>query len=255
MTHAGLLAWGVAARSQAAPAREEPPHLLTRRPTRCPRTGTAPSGWRRTRTGRPPFWCTEAGSLASPSRPFLGETGKGSVQAQVPWRKMELGGCPRPGQSCLCLCTHTGTVRTQGSPTRPPGGSEAPRGRTEAARLPAGLPAHRPLEYPQSSQPEASFALFPGIDPITSDGSTSAQAKPHGPDEAARRIHSDVGAAACAGGTWAHSLPPASCSELELDRSRKFPLDREIIFLCVSSFTIKIIQNYTLTIKFKISWR
>lgn len=141
MTHAGLLAWGVAARSQAAPAREEPPHLLTRRPTRCPRTGTAPSGWRRTRTGRPPFWCTEAGSLASPSRPFLGETGKGSVQAQVPWRKMELGGCPRPGQSCLCLCTHTGTVRTQGSPTRPPGGSEAPAAgrRPQGSRL-ASLP-------------------------------------------------------------------------------------------------------------------
>lgn len=83
-----------------------PPHLLTRRPTRCPHTGTAPCGWRQTRTGRPPPWYTEAGIPASPSCRFLGETGKrgGGV---LP------GG--RRGRGCAAL------TREQ-----PPRGSESP---------------------------------------------------------------------------------------------------------------------------------
>lgn len=136
------LCWGwvpipsdAAVRSGAPPPvpAHPPAHLPARRPTRCPRTGTAPSAWRRTRTGRPPFWCTEDGTPASPSCWFLGT----DKEDGWPVGRCSLEGVVFP----LPLKPAEDPLRGLNRGPRRRRARRAPRGRPRCGRDSAELPA------------------------------------------------------------------------------------------------------------------
>lgn len=121
-------------------------HLLTRRPTHCPRTGIAPCGWHRTRTGHPPLWCTEAGVPASPSCQFL---------MGVTRRQMSCGYVLPRGRRCQrCQVTPDPCVparKHSGSSTRPLGGRETQEPTACPRHLCTG-PGHAPEVQPPAHQ-------------------------------------------------------------------------------------------------------